>query len=128
MYGFAPKLPLATSQTDGAYELLKDYTKLVRQNLKMLILTSPGERVMNPEFGVGIKRYLFEYKSEFIKQEIANRIIDQSNKYIPTAVIQSITYPENSSFGEEFNESRLNISIVFYSTVSNESAVLNLSI
>ena len=58
--GIAPKIPLKVDQVDGPYGLIKDYVELVKQNFKMLLLTNPGERIMNPDFGVGLRRYLFE--------------------------------------------------------------------
>jgi phage baseplate assembly protein W len=59
MAGLSPKLPLAPDNQDG-YALNRTYFEMVQQNLKHIILTNPGERIMDPLFGVGIKKYLFE--------------------------------------------------------------------
>ncbi len=59
MPGLSPKLPLHIDQIDG-YALTKDFKQVAAQNLKMVVMTNPGERIMIPEFGVGIKTYLFE--------------------------------------------------------------------
>jgi phage baseplate assembly protein W len=40
-----------------------DLVQTARQKLKNIVLTNPGERVMLPNFGVGIKRYLFSQNS-----------------------------------------------------------------
>ena len=32
----------------------------IEQNLKLLLLTAPGERVMPPEFGCGIRSMVFD--------------------------------------------------------------------
>ena len=56
MPGIAPKLPISTNPSDGTYTLTKGLNENVKQNLKLLILTSPGERIMMPSFGVGLKR------------------------------------------------------------------------
>ena len=58
MPGIAPKLPLQLDEVDG-YRLTKTIKETVQQNLKMIVLTSPGERIMNPDFGVGLRNYLF---------------------------------------------------------------------
>ncbi len=58
--GFSVKLPLSTDKIDGPYVLNKTLESTIKQNLKMLVLTEPGERVMNGNFGVGLKRLLFE--------------------------------------------------------------------
>ena len=71
--GIAVRLPVARSTDDG-YELVDSYNDLARQNLKMLILTSPGERVMEPSFGVGVKNYLFSNISEDIPIKIETKI------------------------------------------------------
>jgi phage baseplate assembly protein W len=125
MYGYGAKLPLARNDIDGNYELIKDLKNLSKQNLKMLILTSPGERIMNPKFGVGIRKFLFEFKDSYTKQQIANKIIEQTNKYLPYISITSITYPEQNNSNPYDGD--LNIRIEFFSRTSNESDILNLS-
>ena len=82
-YGLAPKLTLELNTEDGAYGLLKSISAVAKQNLKMLVLTSPGERIMEPEFGVGLKRYLFELATIGLEQTIKQRISDQVSKYLP---------------------------------------------
>mgnify|MGYP005828049653 FL=1 len=59
MNGLGPRLPL-TLDSDGGHILLKTLKDLARQNLKMIVLTDPGERMMDPTFGVGVRRLLFE--------------------------------------------------------------------
>ena len=38
---------------------LSELKEVVEQNLKMVLLTNPGEKIFNLEFGVGLRRYLF---------------------------------------------------------------------
>ena len=82
-YGLAPKLTLELDTEDGAYKLLKTITEVSKQNLKMLVLTAPGERVMEPDFGVGLRRYLFELATTGLEESIRQRIIDQTRRYLP---------------------------------------------
>ena len=44
MSGLSPKFPLTYSGADGHYSLNKTYSSMIQQNLKNLVLTSPGER------------------------------------------------------------------------------------
>ena len=81
--GLAPKLNLEVSSEDGAYALLKSVPDVAKQNLKMIILTSPGERIFEPNFGVGIRRFLFEQGVTGVEQRAKQRIVDQVNKYLP---------------------------------------------
>ena len=53
----------------------------VKANLINLLLTQRGERVNEPNFGVGIKHYLFEQKINI--DSLNTRINDQINYYIP---------------------------------------------
>lgn len=46
----------------------------------MLILTCPGEKVMNPKFGVGLRNYLFE---NFPEDEIIGQIHEQVSFFMP---------------------------------------------
>ena len=54
MASFGVALPIRRSSNDG-FEMLTRFKTLIRQNLKMILLTAPGERIMYPEFGVGMR-------------------------------------------------------------------------
>ena len=71
MSGIGPKLPL-NQMTEGGFDLTKTIAENVQQNLKNLILTNPGERIMNPDFGVGLRNYLFENASEGLYNTISS--------------------------------------------------------
>jgi phage baseplate assembly protein W len=91
MSGLSPKLPLATDSEDG-YALNKTYRDLVRQNLKMLILTNPGERMMDPLFGVGLRMFLFEQNASATYERIAGAIESQVTRYMPFLEIENIHF------------------------------------
>jgi len=82
MAGFQPKIPMHTNRIDGV-ALTKNMVENVKQNLKMLFLTSPGERVMIPEFGIGLRRYLFEPLTPDTLAGIQARIQQQMKRYTP---------------------------------------------
>ena len=107
MAGLAPKVPLTQDSGDG-YTLLKKVDAMLRQNLKMLILTMPGERVMDPGYGVGMKRYLFENYSENTYAEIDSKIREQVAIYMPFIKIHRI------SFGSaDLDKNKLGIAIKY---------------
>ena len=56
---YQPNYPLKYTDIDGPYQSIKNIKDTIKQNVKMVVLTSPGERVMDPSFGVGIRKYLF---------------------------------------------------------------------
>lgn len=99
MQGFSPKLPLIYDHTDdGVYALNKTLIDTIRQNLKMLLLTSPGERIMDSNFGVGIRRYLFEQDTFSVREELQNKIATQVSLYLNFIIIEEIDIsPPNSN-------------------------------
>ena len=97
MPGLAAKLPLFIDVDDGPYTLIKDYKSLAKQNLKCLVLTAPGERVMDPEFGVGLRNYLFEQMDSLLTSRIRARIIDQVGKYLPYITVTDVNFGDTGS-------------------------------
>lgn len=74
---------------DG-YALNKTYREMVAQNLKMVVLTAPGERMMEPAFGVGLRNYLFKNNTQQTYHEIESRIREQVSAYLPFITIIEI--------------------------------------
>ncbi len=100
MPGLSPKLPLHIDQIDG-YGLTKNFKQVAAQNLKMVIMTNPGERIMIPEFGVGIKTYLFENATSAVFENIEEKIRQQARIYLPYITIDTINFlSEKSDFSE----------------------------
>lgn len=95
--GISPALPLVVDPTDGPYRLTKSINEAVEQNFKNLILTNPGERIMDPEFGVGIRRYLFELAESDVQDTIRFRIRQQVDKYLPMVQVFQINFGEGSN-------------------------------
>jgi phage baseplate assembly protein W len=91
MPGFSPTLPLSLDPKDG-FSLTQTYQELARQNLKTLIMTNPGEKIMNPNFGVGIKKHLFNPKTGFTNANIEADIISQVKAYLPYINIKQIIF------------------------------------
>jgi|TARA_Y100000114_G_C11753670_1_gene325745 phage baseplate assembly protein W len=52
-------------------------------NLKNILLTIPGERIMEAEFGVGVGAFLFEQNSYVNKDELESKIRQQVSTYTP---------------------------------------------
>jgi phage baseplate assembly protein W len=82
MYGISPKLPLLVDDLDGHYGLTKTLKEAIKQNFKNLMLTSPGERVMDKDFGVGLRHYLFENFTMELGDRIEFNIYQQTKKYL----------------------------------------------
>ena len=91
MPAYSPKLPLDKDHVYG-YAMNETVKEMVTQNLKMLLLTSPGERVMEPHFGAGLKHHLFKMKIEGLETDIRGNIYEQVKRYMPYVEIPSIDF------------------------------------
>ena len=108
MASYAVALPLVLDSRDG-YAMLKSLRNVIKQNLKMLILTNPGERIMEPDFGVGLKRYLFENYGTGVEAQIDTKIREQAAIYLPAVKIIQVyfgtTDPDNNFLAISINYS-----------------------
>jgi phage baseplate assembly protein W len=60
----------------------------VRSNLINLLLTYPGERILNPQFGVGLRNYLFEPDiDETLLTDIIRR---QISIHVPYVILNQV--------------------------------------
>ena len=92
-----PIVPILIDEETGVYGSLgiEEIVRIVNQNLKMVLLTSPRERLMHSDFGVGMKNYLFE-QTQGINGNINNlpplreKIISQISTYIPYITLQQL--------------------------------------
>ena len=98
----SPKLPLSLDE-NGGFVANKELVEAVKQNVKMLLLTIPGERIMDPEFGVGLKAYLFEMNSPSTYSSIRSKINEQIDRYMPFIQIDDldIFQPDELTPGSE---------------------------
>ena len=58
------KLPFQLNDS-GNIANITDVLDNAKQKMRMVLLTNPGEKLMDPEFGVGLTRYLFQNKYYF---------------------------------------------------------------
>ena len=127
MAGIAPQLPLTLSPTEGPYTSLKQIKDVVKQNLIMLLLTIPGERIMDPTFGVGLRTFLFEPNDTSVLQEINGRIETQLRKFMPFLSLRDIFFGDGSR-DQKTNLNTLNIQIVYYINPLSEEDVLSINV
>jgi phage baseplate assembly protein W len=97
--GLSIALPLSLDEKDGPYKSNMTLDEVAQQNIKMIVLTNPGERVMAPDFGVGIRNYLFEQETPFLVSEIRARIGSQVEKYAPFIKIRELNIDVDSDNG-----------------------------
>tara|TARA_R100001510_G_C7497904_1_gene102829 strand:+ start:31 stop:459 length:429 start_codon:yes stop_codon:yes gene_type:complete len=90
MAGYAPSLPLQGSAENDTYQYISDMKQLVKQNVRTLLFTAPGERIWDPQFGVGLRNYLFEFPTIDLKTEVGGKIKKQFEKYMPFLELRAV--------------------------------------
>ena len=111
---------------DGPAVFNSSYTtkEQVKSNLINLLLTSPGERLMNPNFGVGIRDLLFEQVID--KEQVKNRITDGAQLYIPEIDIEDVFIKrENNETTPEIHTVRISIYYKVLADRSTDAILLN---
>ncbi len=98
MKAISVKLPVTRNSSDG-FTMIRSLRDMYRQNLKMLILTNPGERVMAPNFGVGLSGFLFEQYGDAVQVQIESKLISQVSIYMPNLIIDSVNFGESKDAG-----------------------------
>lgn len=125
MSGLAAQLPLTRDPDDGI-RLIRDFRQLARQNLTNLLFTIEGERIMNPSFGVGLKKYLFENDTIALRSELSSRIRSQVSRYIPYINIINLSF-KSSVNNKEIDGNTLLISIEYNISPLNLLDILTVS-
>tara|TARA_Y100001938_G_scaffold135053_1_gene196250 strand:+ start:417 stop:851 length:435 start_codon:yes stop_codon:yes gene_type:complete len=90
----------------------KTTLEAVKQNLLNLCNTEVGERVMQPNLGVKLKRFLFEPYSEDLVVQVQSVVMESINFWLPFINIVSIDVKMSENQSGDF-ASTMNISIDF---------------
>jgi len=84
------------------------------------LLTGNGERMMDPNFGVGLKEYLFEPNVSAVHSQIKQNIREQAKIYLPFIRIEAVNFltAENQSlavarFIKPEEEHKLSVEVVY---------------
>jgi len=125
MYGYSPKLPLVKDTVDGLYSMNKTALESVKQDLKMLILTNPGERIMNPDYGAGLRQLLFSQDTDSLRDQIKYQITNQVAKYMNFIQILEINFDD---LGTNSDNNSIYVYVRYYIPSVNLNDELNLSL
>ena len=93
----------------------------------MLILTVPGERIMYPTFGVGLKQYLFEPNTVVTYSDVAGRIREQVAIHLPYIRIDNIDFQTPES-NPNLHPYTINLAISFTIVPLQQNTVLEIKV
>jgi phage baseplate assembly protein W len=67
----------------GYLEVTHDVVQAITANVRSLLLTNWGERVMHFDFGCNLREFLFEPRTQQIRARIADRVQSQLTRWMP---------------------------------------------
>lgn len=88
----------------------------VVNRVRLLMLTDPTELYNEPTFGVGLKRYLWQYNTPNTTAMIQNRIREQVRLYEPCVDADKTSFADGLIFSQEdaqalYNELKMTVGL-----------------
>jgi phage baseplate assembly protein W len=122
---YAIGLALPIQITNVAFK--QNYTEIeqLKSNIKNLLLTKRGERLMNPFFGTGVETLLFEQITDDFEDRVQEIITNSVEKYIPNVNIDEINVDMSN---ENKDKNLVNISLKFRSRNTGNSGEVSMTV
>jgi|9_EtaG_2_1085328.scaffolds.fasta_scaffold00428_5 phage baseplate assembly protein W len=127
---YGPKWPLKRGERD-TFELIDNVESQVNYYLKSLLLTSPGENLSDFDYGIGIRRFIFEQNTAGNRSSLESKIRSQVRIYLPYIKILEISVLASEPDVDN-NSARIRIvynlprninQIIFELDISNETTI-----
>ena len=91
---FKPDVALGVDlpfNANGVFRSTYTSKDAIKVNLVNYLLTNPGERIANPNFGAGLRAYVFEQITDENLDFIEEKIQDDITNNIPNVDLQEVT-------------------------------------
>ena len=98
------------------FAMTKNSLEQAKHNLKNLLLTSPGERAMQPEFGSNMRAICFEQVDKNLPVTIEKEVRNAVEIWLPYINIQEV-----NTLTEEQDQNKIHVEIKFSTTLSPRS-------
>ena len=96
IYGLT--FPLGSDRTSGGFFKNNSGRKMIRQAVSQLLRTEKGERLMLPNYGCNLKKYLFRPITQQLFQEIQETITTSFANYIVGARLLKVGVFETGEY------------------------------
>jgi phage baseplate assembly protein W len=67
----------------------------IRDAIQIILLTEPGERLMLPDFGAGLGRFLFEPNTVSTRRAIGEQISSALRRWEPRIILENVEVEEH---------------------------------
>ncbi|ALP53815.1 baseplate assembly protein [Candidatus Tenderia electrophaga] len=95
----------------------------VRQSIKIILQTRPGERLMRPTFGGGLERYLHEPNTLTTRRQIRDLINESLARWEPRILLDRVDVWE-----VEERPDTVRVEIVYRLRLSNQSQQMGITL
>ena len=96
---------------EGWFKSTETTIEAVKNNIKLLLLTTRGERLMQPTLGLNLRRFLFEQFTDESRITIENEIVDTFRTFLPFVEIKDLVIGMNET--DAIGKNKLTISVLF---------------
>ena len=100
-------LPFARGNS-GLFRQTETTLEQVGHNIKNLLLTAKGERVMQPDFGSDLRALLFEQHTEGLEERVKGAIEEAMSTWLPYILVDSVDIIQ-----DETNPNEMDVDIQF---------------
>ena len=107
-YAIGITLPIQIGNT--AFNQSFTTAEQVKSNIKNLLLTKKGERVMQPEFGSGLQELLFEFNDDTLASKIEETITNSLEQWLPYVTAEQSDIEQTN---DNKDRNLVNVSITF---------------
>jgi hypothetical protein len=97
----------------------------IKSNIKSLLLTQKGERVMQPNFGSDLRKCLFEPITQTLDSFIEDNITEAINTWMPYVTVESIVYDVDNTLKDR---NRIDLELKYSLKYSNSQILEQLNI
>ena len=118
-YAYGITLPIRRGNT-GFFEQGFTSFEQAKSNLINLLMTDKGERVMQPEFGTGLKGLLFEQMVDDFEQQLQDTITRSVNYWLPYITIEEIDVTMTDAM-KDIHRADMNIQFRVGSDISTQT-------
>lgn len=88
---FGIKFPFTYLNDDNRFiDINKNLDDSIKSEILHVILTPKGQRIMRPDFGTDLIKYIFEPNDEIQWSNVKNEIIDSVSKFVTGATLKDI--------------------------------------
>ena len=107
-------LPFRKSDgVEGWFASTSTTIEAVKNNIRNLLSTHIGERYLQPNIGLNLRKFLFEQFTDELRLQIENDILDIIDFWLPFIQVRDLKVQMSDATAGSVNNNKLIISVVF---------------